>query len=101
MKSRIVRYERLYNLGDYSHEKIGIEIELDDGETATEGLRRAKDFCQLSCDRMKKAIEGNRQLIEELGKLDDEKLDYIDRKHLTAAREQVAEYERMEAELPL
>lgn len=57
MKAKTVIYQRLYNLGNFAHEKIGIELEVEDGETAKEALIRAKDFCHLNTNDMKQAIE--------------------------------------------
>lgn len=37
-------YQRLIATGNYEHERIGIEIELDEGDTATDALNRAKQF---------------------------------------------------------
>lgn len=40
----IVRYERLFNLGNYENEKIGISVPVEDGETADQALARAQAF---------------------------------------------------------
>jgi hypothetical protein len=37
-------YERVHNLGNYENERVGIEIELDEGEKADEALRLARIF---------------------------------------------------------
>ena len=44
MKAKKIIYEKLFNLGNYTHEKIGIELEVQDGEKASEVLERAKQF---------------------------------------------------------
>ena len=44
MKAKKIIYEKLFNLGNYTHEKIGIELEVQDGENASEVLERAKQF---------------------------------------------------------
>jgi len=44
MKAKKIIYERLFNLGNYQHEKIGIEIEIEEGEKAKDVLERAKQF---------------------------------------------------------
>lgn len=57
MKPKSVRYERLYNLGNFDHEKIAIEIEIEDGETASEVFRQAKNFCRLKSEDLARKIE--------------------------------------------
>ena len=42
MKVSKINYERLVNTGDYSHEKYGIEIVLDEGEKAQDAIDNAK-----------------------------------------------------------
>jgi len=44
MKATKIIYKRLFNLGNYSHEEIGIEIEIEKGEKADDVLKRAKQF---------------------------------------------------------
>ena len=43
MKPVKVYYERCINLGDYENEKIGIEIELEDGDTVTKAVESARE----------------------------------------------------------
>jgi hypothetical protein len=51
MRVTQVQYSRLKNLGDYDHEKIGVEVEISEGETAAEALTRAKRFVDAELDR--------------------------------------------------
>lgn len=44
MRATKVLYERVHNLGNYENERIGIEIQLDEGEKADEALRLARVF---------------------------------------------------------
>lgn len=44
MKAHKVIYEKLFNLGNYTHEKIGIEVEIESGEKAEDVLKKAKMF---------------------------------------------------------
>jgi len=44
MKAKLIRYERLVNTGNFTHEKYGIDVELDKGESADEGIIAAKAF---------------------------------------------------------
>lgn len=46
MKAKKIIYEKLFNLGNYSHEKISIELEVEDGEKAAGVLQKAKEFVE-------------------------------------------------------
>lgn len=48
MRATKVLYERVHNLGNYENERIGIEIQLDEGEKADEALRLARVFVNRS-----------------------------------------------------
>jgi hypothetical protein len=42
MKITLVRYERVYNLGDYQSERIGVEVSVDEDEDAQQALWLAR-----------------------------------------------------------
>jgi hypothetical protein len=44
VRATTVTYERVHNLGNFENERIGIEIQLDEGEKADEALRLARVF---------------------------------------------------------
>lgn len=44
MRVTSIRYSRLKNLGDYEHEKIGVEVEVAEGESSAEAMARASKF---------------------------------------------------------
>ena len=44
MKVTKIFYKRLFNLGNFQNEEIGIEVEIEDGELPSEALTRAKKF---------------------------------------------------------
>lgn len=46
MRATKVHYERVVNLGDYNNVKIGVELELDAGETAQQAYAGAKQFVE-------------------------------------------------------
>lgn len=46
MKASKVIYEKTFNLGNYQNEVIGIEIELAEGEKASEAMDMAKRFVE-------------------------------------------------------
>lgn len=45
MNIKNISYTKTYNLGNYSSEKIGVEISINEGENAIEALRTAKELC--------------------------------------------------------
>jgi len=95
MKPKLVRYERLYNLGNFDHEKIAIEIEVEEGETATEALKQAKKFCRVHyANYLSQLVKVAKRVIE------DKKHFYDDMSH-EEAESILAEHEGMQAELPL
>ena len=44
MKVSKIYYKRLFNLGNYQNEEIGVEIKLDKGDTANEAFEAAKSY---------------------------------------------------------
>jgi hypothetical protein len=44
VRATTVTYERVHNLGNFENERVGIEIQLDEGEKADEALRLARVF---------------------------------------------------------
>jgi hypothetical protein len=44
MKATKIYYKRLFSLGNYQNEEIGIEIEIEEGEKAVDVLQKAKLF---------------------------------------------------------
>lgn len=45
MKATSIVYQKVYALGNFQNEKIGIEIELSEEDTATDALEKAKAWC--------------------------------------------------------
>lgn len=77
MKARLIRYEKCFNLGNFQNEKVGIEIEVEEGEKAEDVLAKAKAFVErsnpeilrslLEYERAKTIAENpNRYLYEEV-----------------------------------
>jgi len=44
MKATKIYYKRLFNLGNFQNEEIGIEIQIEEGEKAIDVLQKAKLF---------------------------------------------------------
>lgn len=44
MKATKIYYKKLFSLGNYQNEEIGIEIEIEPGERAADVLQKAKMF---------------------------------------------------------
>jgi hypothetical protein len=47
MKAKKIYYQKCFDLGNYSNEVIGIEIEIEDGEKAEEVITEAKKFTKM------------------------------------------------------
>ena len=47
MKVKKILYEKLFNLGNFENEKIGIEIEVEGNEEARDALNKPKIFVEL------------------------------------------------------
>ena len=58
MRAIEIKYEKTNNIGNYEFEKIGVTIALNEGESATEALAKAKAFC---CATNRNAMEMNVQ----------------------------------------
>ena len=46
MQIKTINYTRTFNLGNYSSEKIGVELSLDQGESAKQALDIARDLAE-------------------------------------------------------
>ena len=46
MKVLKINYSKVFSLGNYENEKIGIEIEINEGEDATIAMAAAKKFVE-------------------------------------------------------
>jgi len=44
MKATKIYYKKLFNLGNFQNEEVGIEIEIEEGEKAADVLKKAKQF---------------------------------------------------------
>lgn len=44
MEIKLIRYERVFNLGNYQTEKLGVEVEVSVGDDPSEVMDNAKKF---------------------------------------------------------
>lgn len=44
MKAKEIYYEKTFNLGNYSNEVIGVNVEIEEGETAAEAIKTAREY---------------------------------------------------------
>lgn len=44
MRIKLIRYERVFNLGNYQTEKLGVEMELNSEDIPSEVMDEAKSF---------------------------------------------------------
>jgi uncharacterized protein YfaT (DUF1175 family) len=46
MKTKTVTYQKVFNLGDYSNEKIGVDLEIEEGDSVQDAVNKARDFVE-------------------------------------------------------
>ncbi|MEM3091514.1 MAG: hypothetical protein QXD05_00050 [Candidatus Pacearchaeota archaeon] len=63
MKVKTVSYSKLFNLGNFEHEKIGCEVELEENENPIDVLSKAKAFVELSSKDADDKIERAKRII--------------------------------------
>ena len=69
MKATKVNYEKTFNLGNYQNEVIGIEIEIEENETAQQAFEMAKRFVEYMYveykhyDKRKEELENAREIV--------------------------------------
>ena len=57
MKATKIYYKKLFNLGNYEHEEIGIELEAEENESAFELLVKARLFVRVLSTPQAREIE--------------------------------------------
>ena len=48
MKTKIVSYSKVFSLGNYENEKIGVEIEIQDGDDVQKAIQEARNFVEFN-----------------------------------------------------
>lgn len=48
MNITLIRYERVHNLGNYESERIGVEVVVNEDESADDAVQAAKQFVSKS-----------------------------------------------------
>lgn len=95
MKAKKIIYEKLFNLGNFSHEKISIELEVEAGEKAEHVLEKAKLFVEKNRSKNPE-IENYEQAKRIMEDRDNQTYAAVDR-----ARRTIEDYEsRITEELP-
>jgi len=46
MKTKSISYHKVFNLGDYSNEKIGVDLEIEEGDNVQDAVNKARDFVE-------------------------------------------------------
>ena len=64
MKVTSLQYHKVFNLGNYSNEKIGIEINLEENENPQVVLDEARRFVELNSPDFRAKIEKAQRIIE-------------------------------------
>ena len=73
MKAKKIIYERLINTGNFSHEKIGIEIELSQKDTAQDAIDLAKTFVE---KQINQPSEHDRVIAERVTEFDNDDIPF-------------------------
>jgi hypothetical protein len=71
MLVKLIHYERLVNLGNYENEKLGIDVEIEPGETVEEAIQRARAVVDDGLTAIYEARQADmrRRVAEEAAKL--------------------------------
>jgi uncharacterized membrane protein YcgQ (UPF0703/DUF1980 family) len=94
MKTKTVTYQKVFNLGDYSNEKIGVDLELEEGDNVQDAVNKARDF-----------VENQHQLSKKKGNylqacsIVENPHDYTGRQ-IEIARQMKSDYESMLTDTP-
>lgn len=51
MKAKQIYYKKLFSLGGYENEEIGVTIEIEEGETAAEVIKTAREYVKELVDK--------------------------------------------------
>lgn len=59
MKPTVIKYERKFNLTNYEHEVVSIEVALGDGDSASVAMSKAMMFVKETHNKSKGMYENN------------------------------------------
>lgn len=48
MKTKAITYHKVFSLGNYENEKIGVEIEIQEGDDVQKAIQQARDFVEFN-----------------------------------------------------
>lgn len=71
MLVKLIHYERLVNLGNYENEKLGIDVEIEPGESTADAIQRARVVVDDGLDAIYEArrTDMRRRVAEEAKKI--------------------------------
>lgn len=90
MKCTSIRVAKLFNTGNYEHERIEVELELTDNETATDALSRARKFIEYHNPLKARELEDARAILARAADVPDR----IAYSTVTKARDILDKYEK-------
>jgi hypothetical protein len=64
MNITTVTYSKVFSLGNYENEKIGVEVSIGENEDAQQALTEAKNFVEFSSNKFKEEMERARDIVE-------------------------------------
>jgi len=71
MKIKTIYYKKLFPLGIYGNEEIGVEVEVEEGEEASKCFKRAKKFVN-KCGKQKQTELSSEELFNFEKQIKDE-----------------------------
>lgn len=63
MKCTRIYYEKCFNLGNYQNEKVGVEVELSDDDTASEAMKSAQKFVEQNTTKENHNLDRAKQIV--------------------------------------
>lgn len=63
MKTKEVRYEKCFNLGNYENEKIGVTVEVEEGDNIQDIIEQSRNYVNLQSSVFKNEVEEKEHIV--------------------------------------
>lgn len=97
MKALRITYSKTFSLGNYENEKIGIELEISEGELAADALVKAIQFVENNSSKAGEIITIRKRNYDKSKYILENKDDHTGRQ-VAQAQEFISNYEKQEEE---
>lgn len=64
--TKTVRFEKCFNLGNYEHEKIAVEIEVEQGDNVQEIIKKARNYVNLQSEMFQTKITEAQNIVSNI-----------------------------------